>query len=147
MQALVFEEYPVLLIIMFFINLFLAVLAGLLSLVAVRDPRSWALKVDSGLVAVLYLAVVGNAFRVTMTSWCVKRRGPVYVAMFKPLGILCAVVLGIVFLGDQLYRGRYLIIALVLSFIMLIFDNHAIPLFGAHHSIHKKKSITDFLYS
>lgn len=100
---------------MVFINLFLTVFAGLLSLMMVRDPSSWALKAHSGLLAVIYSTLVGSVFRVTVIAWCLQRSGPVYVAMFKPLGIICAVVLGVVFLGDQLCRGRFSIITFVVS--------------------------------
>ena len=34
-------------------------------------------------------------------------KGPVYVAMFKPLSIAIAVALGVMFLGDTLHVGRY----------------------------------------
>lgn len=34
-------------------------------------------------------------------------KGPVYVAMFKPLAIIIAVTMGVALLGDSLYLGRY----------------------------------------
>lgn len=36
-------------------------------------------------------------------------KGPVYVTMFKPLSIAIAVVMGVTFLGDTLYLGRFAI--------------------------------------
>ena len=47
-------------------------------------------------------------------TWVLKVRGPVYVAMFKPLSIVIAVVMGVAFLGDTLYLGRYHKLLLVL---------------------------------
>jgi len=35
------------------------------------------------------------------------KKGPLYVAMFKPIGIVFAAIMGISFLGDSLYLGRY----------------------------------------
>lgn len=32
--------------------------------------------------------------------------GPVFVAMFKPLGIIITVVVGIIFMGETFYLGR-----------------------------------------
>jgi len=40
-------------------------------------------------------------------AWACRKKGAVYVAMFSPLGIVIALAMGIVFLGDTLYLGRY----------------------------------------
>ncbi|OWM76040.1 hypothetical protein CDL15_Pgr009685 [Punica granatum] len=105
-KELIIGGFLVVLIITFYISLFSAVLAALLSLITVRDPGTWALKVDSGLVAIIYSTLAGTLFRVTVIMWCLKRRGPVYVAMFQPLGIIFAVVLGVIVLGDSICCGR-----------------------------------------
>ncbi|PKI49947.1 hypothetical protein CRG98_029655 [Punica granatum] len=104
-KELIIGGFLVVLIITFYISLFSAVLAALLSLITVRDPGTWALKVDSGLVAIIYSTLAGTLFRVTVIMWCLKRRGPVYVAMFQPLGIIFAVVLGVIVLGDSICCG------------------------------------------
>ena len=36
-----------------------------------------------------------------------SKKGPLYVAMFKPIGIIFAVIMGIGFLGGSIYLGRY----------------------------------------
>ncbi|KAG5084731.1 hypothetical protein JHK82_052128 [Glycine max] len=38
-------------------------------------------------------------------AWGIHLKGPVYVAMFKPLSIVIAVAMGVMFLGDSLYVG------------------------------------------
>lgn len=43
------------------------------------------------------------------------KKGPLYVAMFKPLGIVFAVIMGITFLGDSIYLGRYQFISCALT--------------------------------
>lgn len=43
--------------------------------------------------------------------WCIRRKGPLFVAMFHPLGIVIAAALGIIFLGDIFYLGRYVYIS------------------------------------
>lgn len=53
-------------------------------------------------------AVFGSAFQVGISTWCIHRTGPVFVAMFKPLGILISVAVGIIFFGDTFYLGRYI---------------------------------------
>lgn len=57
--------------------------------------------------------IFGSFLDNTVNTWVLKVKGPVYVAMFKPLSIVIAVVMGVVFLGDTLYLGRY-ILSLVL---------------------------------
>jgi len=45
--------------------------------------------------------------RSVVYAWACRKKGAVYVAMFSPLGIVIALAMGIVFLGDTLYLGRY----------------------------------------
>lgn len=40
-------------------------------------------------------------------AWAIHLKGPVYATMFRPLTIVFAVSMGIVFLGDTLHIGRY----------------------------------------
>lgn len=47
------------------------------------------------------------ATRSVVAAWACRKKGPVYVALFSPLGMVIAVVMGITFLGDNLYLGRY----------------------------------------
>lgn len=51
-------------------------------------------------------AVFGSAFQVGVSTLCLSRTGPVFVAMFKPLGIVITVFVGVTFLGDTFYLGR-----------------------------------------
>ncbi|XP_071724697.1 WAT1-related protein At5g40240-like [Rutidosis leptorrhynchoides] len=113
-QTSILKDYPVVLNIMFYKMLFGTILAGLLSFITVREPRSWILKLDRGLIANLYSAVVVSIFSLTLCTWCLKRTGPVYVAMFKPFGIVFAVGLGFIFLGETLHLGS-LIGAMVIA--------------------------------
>ncbi|XVE92477.1 hypothetical protein REPUB_Repub01dG0100400 [Reevesia pubescens] len=50
-------------------------------------------------------AIVATTFRISLCSWCLWKVGPLYVSMFKPLAIIFAAVMGIVFLGDALSLG------------------------------------------
>lgn len=44
--------------------------------------------------------------RSVVTVWACRKKGPVYVAMFNPLGMVIALDMGVVFLGDSIYLGR-----------------------------------------
>lgn len=50
--------------------------------------------------------IFGSTFQVGISTWCLHRTGPVFVAMFKPLGIVIAAAVGVIFAGDTLYLGR-----------------------------------------
>uniref|UniRef100_A0A5B7A4V8 WAT1-related protein n=1 Tax=Davidia involucrata TaxID=16924 RepID=A0A5B7A4V8_DAVIN len=89
--------------------------AVIVSLIAERDPSSWRLKSDMVLIAISYIAVVGTVFRFSVATWCLGRRGPLYVSMFKPLAVVVAVGLGVIFVGDALYLGRYGFIYMLLN--------------------------------
>ncbi|XP_076883361.1 WAT1-related protein At3g28050-like [Bidens hawaiensis] len=50
-------------------------------------------------------AVYSLLFRVSALTWCLEKKGPVFVAMFMPLSIVIGVILGVTFLGDSLHLG------------------------------------------
>ncbi|XP_031741939.1 WAT1-related protein At3g28050 isoform X2 [Cucumis sativus] len=47
----------------------------------------------------------GSCLNNTVHTWALRLKGPVFVAMFKPLSIVVAIVMGVLFLGDSLYLG------------------------------------------
>ncbi|XP_062159606.1 WAT1-related protein At3g28050-like isoform X3 [Alnus glutinosa] len=77
---------------------------GVFTLIIVRDPDAWRLRLDMGLVAILYTGVVSSVLRVSLCTWCLSRTGPFFCSMFKPVAIIFAVVMD-VFLGDVLCLG------------------------------------------
>ncbi|XP_060669647.1 WAT1-related protein At5g40230 [Ziziphus jujuba] len=58
------------------------------------------------LIAVGYNASFALALRTVIHFWAFKKKWAVFVAMFKPLGNVIALVLGIIFLGETIYLGR-----------------------------------------
>ncbi|XVE92476.1 hypothetical protein REPUB_Repub01dG0100400 [Reevesia pubescens] len=104
-QTLVLKKFPAVFTVMFYLCFFNAILSTIYSLILVRDPSAWKLRPDIGLLAILYSAIVATTFRISLCSWCLWKVGPLYVSMFKPLAIIFAAVMGIVFLGDALSLG------------------------------------------
>ncbi|KAM0057467.1 putative EamA domain-containing protein [Helianthus debilis subsp. tardiflorus] len=49
--------------------------------------------------------VYSVGIRISILTWCLEKKGPVYVAMFSPLSIVIAVIMGVAFLGDSLHIG------------------------------------------
>nr|XP_015901573.2 WAT1-related protein At3g28050-like isoform X1 [Ziziphus jujuba var. spinosa] len=105
-EAKILRKYPAGLIVVFFYCFYAAVLSGAVSLIVERDPSAWSLKPNIRLLAVLYSAVFGSAFQVGVSTWCLSRTDPVFVAMFKPVGIVVTVIVGVIFMGETLYFGR-----------------------------------------
>lgn len=105
LQATILKKHPAVLTITFFYCFFISIISLAISLVAEQDPSAWRLKLDVGLLAVLYSAIVGNVIRISMCTWCVRRAGPLFCSMFKPLGIVFAFVMGVIFSGDALHLG------------------------------------------
>ncbi|KAL0889764.1 hypothetical protein Bca101_013747 [Brassica carinata] len=64
------------------------------------------LALEYTLIAISYIIQgMVNSTGYVVESWTVRHKGPLFLAMFRPLAILTAVVLGAIFLGDSLYLG------------------------------------------
>ena len=53
--------------------------------------------------------------------WCIQKKGPLFVAMFNPLGVAIAALMSAVFLGDTIHLGRYLYLSLSFLSTIIIF--------------------------
>ncbi|KAG5062038.1 hypothetical protein JHK85_003221 [Glycine max] len=58
-----------------------------LSCYAEEDPKAWVLKPDMELVCIIYTAIFAMSTRSVVYAWACRKKGPIYVAMFYPLGI------------------------------------------------------------
>ncbi|KAL0305043.1 UNVERIFIED_CONTAM: WAT1-related protein [Sesamum angustifolium] len=113
LQASILKMYPAEMIVVAFYCCFVTMQSSLVSLIAERDSTAWRIETKIGLTAVFYSAIFNIAYRLYVTAWCLWRTGPLFVALFKPLTIVIAVVIGVIFMKDILYLGS-LIGALVL---------------------------------
>ncbi|KAE8663588.1 putative Auxin-induced protein 5NG4 [Hibiscus syriacus] len=114
-QAMVLKKFPAVLTVMFYLCFFNAILSLIYSLILVRDPVAWKIRPGIGLFAILYSAIVATTFRISLFSWCLWKAGPLYVSMFKPLAIVIAAAIGIVFLGEDLSLGRVIGAVIIMS--------------------------------
>ena len=55
-----------------------------------------------------FQGVLNSGFGILVHTWGLHVKGPVYVALFRPLSIAIAAAMGFIFLGDNLYLGRYI---------------------------------------
>ncbi|XP_058112206.1 WAT1-related protein At5g40240 isoform X4 [Magnolia sinica] len=107
LQAATVKRYPSEITIVAFNCFFGAIQCAIVSLFAERDPKAWILRPDIELISIVYSAVFGSVLTYNVQTWCMQKKGPVFVAMFKPLGIAIAAIMGAMFLGDTLHLGRH----------------------------------------
>ncbi|KAJ0692608.1 putative EamA domain-containing protein [Helianthus annuus] len=104
LQSATAREYPDQRTIVFLFCLFGTMQCIALSPFLEPDPKAWVSLPRTGIIAIVLGAVDSVVFRSTIT-WCLEKKGPVFVAMFSPLSIVIAVIMGVTFLGDSLHLG------------------------------------------
>ncbi|KAG8366182.1 hypothetical protein BUALT_Bualt17G0050000 [Buddleja alternifolia] len=115
LQASILKMYPAEMIIVAFYCFFVTIQASLVSLIADRDATTWKIDTNIGLIAVFFSAIFNIAYRLYVTAWCISRTGLLFVSLFKPLTIVIAVVIGVIFMKEALYLG-----SLVGAFVLVI---------------------------
>ncbi|RWR72848.1 WAT1-related-like protein [Cinnamomum micranthum f. kanehirae] len=104
-QAGTVKVYPAEITIVAFNCFFGTIQCAIVSLFAEKDPSAWKLRPDIELISIVYSAVFGSVVTICTQTWCINKKGPIFVAMFKPLGIAIAAIMGAIFLGDTLHVG------------------------------------------
>ncbi|KAJ6702970.1 WAT1-RELATED PROTEIN [Salix viminalis] len=104
-QASILKKYSAKSVVVFFYFFFSTILSLLVSLVMVRDPSAWSLKSKTRLISVLFSGILGHAFQVGVTTWCLQKTGPLFVSIFAPLGIVITATVSVIFFGDALNLG------------------------------------------
>ncbi|XP_010514521.1 PREDICTED: WAT1-related protein At3g28070 isoform X2 [Camelina sativa] len=105
LQAHIMSEYPAAFTVSFLYTICVSVITTTIGLVVERNnPSVWILQFDITLITIVAVATI-TSVSYTIHSWIIRYKGPVYLAIFKPLSILIAVVMGVIFLNDSLYLG------------------------------------------
>ncbi|KAF8048070.1 hypothetical protein N665_2694s0002 [Sinapis alba] len=105
LQAHIMTEYPAAFTVSFFYSLCVSILTSLTGLIVEKDnPSIWIIRFDITLISIVTMGIFTPVYYV-IHSWTVRYKGPLYLAIFKPLSILIAVVMSAIFLGDSLYLG------------------------------------------
>ncbi|MFQ6647758.1 hypothetical protein Gotur_021008 [Gossypium turneri] len=112
-QTQVMEIYPAELLVALFYNICGAIISATVSLIAESELSSWMLRPSVAVIAVLYSGVM-QAFSSFVIAWGLHLKGPVYIAIFKPVSIAIAAFMSAIFLGDSLYLGS-IIGAIIIS--------------------------------
>ncbi|KAK9684133.1 hypothetical protein RND81_10G188600 [Saponaria officinalis] len=105
LQTATAKECPDEIVLVFFYSLFGTLLSALASVFLEKDPNAWKLHNRIEIIAITFAALSTTVFRNTVVTWCLRERGPVFVATYKPLSIVIAIIMGLTFLKDNLYLG------------------------------------------
>ncbi|XP_057996128.1 WAT1-related protein At3g28050 isoform X2 [Hevea brasiliensis] len=104
-QTWIIRDYPSEILITLISCIFVTILSATVSLIAEEDPNAWRIRPNIELVAIGYSAAFAVSLRSIVHTWACHKKGPVYTSMFKPIGMVIAVLMGVSFLGDTLYLG------------------------------------------
>ncbi|KAK9935535.1 hypothetical protein M0R45_022635 [Rubus argutus] len=115
LQASVLEKFPAVVFVVFFQCFFATIQSMVFTLIVVKDATAWELRPDMGLIAILYTGIVSTVIRYSLINWCVWKAGALYCTMFKPLGIIFGVIMGVIFLGDPFYLGSLVGAVIIVS--------------------------------
>ncbi|CAN6228074.1 unnamed protein product [Urochloa humidicola] len=94
--------------------------SALLALCFRRDAAHWRLGRGVRLYASAYAGLVASGLAFPLMSWCLRERGPLYVAMFGPLIIVFVAALSSVFLDETLHLGIALGAVLIVAGLYMV---------------------------
>ncbi|KAL9227079.1 hypothetical protein vseg_002816 [Gypsophila vaccaria] len=121
LQTAAAKECPDGTVLVFFYSLFGTLLSAVATLFIEKDPNAWKLHNKIEIISIIFSAVATTIFRSTVMTWCLREKGVVYVVSYKPLSIVIAVIMGLVFLKDNLYLGSVIgSVAIVSGFYAVI---------------------------
>ncbi|KAL3624213.1 hypothetical protein CASFOL_033029 [Castilleja foliolosa] len=104
-QAKVIKEYPAEMVLVFIYNVTCCIISLVDCLITEPNFDAWKLKPDVRLVSILYAGTLGTGLNILIHTWGLHVKGPVYVALFLPMSIVIAAIMGLILLGDTLYLG------------------------------------------
>lgn len=108
LQAALLKEYPNKLLVTATQCIFSAVQCFVVALVAERDFSRWQLRFDVTLLAVLYTGFVVTGVSYYLQAWCADMKGPVFLAVWNPLGFVFTIFCSSFFLGEIVHLGSIL---------------------------------------
>ncbi|VFQ73550.1 unnamed protein product [Cuscuta campestris] len=105
LQTATLKGYPEQLTVVFFFCLFGTIQCVIYGAISERSIDAWVMLPSIGIIAIIFSAVFGTVFRSNVISWCLEKKGPLYVATFKPVGVIIAAIMEILFLSSSLHLG------------------------------------------
>uniref|UniRef100_A0A0A9ERH0 WAT1-related protein n=1 Tax=Arundo donax TaxID=35708 RepID=A0A0A9ERH0_ARUDO len=85
-----------------------------------RTISPWIVRSKFQILTVLYAGIVGCGVSFVLLTWCIEKRGPVFVAAFIPIVQIIVSVIDFSILHEQLYLGSVLGSVLVIGGLYLL---------------------------
>jgi drug/metabolite transporter (DMT)-like permease len=105
-QAPVLKRYPAQLSLTAFACLFGSLQSGLIAVIWERKKTNiWTIGWNFKLLGVVYSGIMGSALGMYVQAWCISKKGPVFVAIFTPLGTVVTAILELIILHVYLRVG------------------------------------------
>ncbi|XP_021742037.1 WAT1-related protein At3g28050-like isoform X2 [Chenopodium quinoa] len=98
------RDYPSTVLIILITFFFETIMVSFVTLIAENDASVWKPTFGIELISILFGAISIGTLNI-LDTWICKMKGPVFIAMFKPLQMIIAVIMGAFFLGDVLHVG------------------------------------------
>ncbi|XP_047173618.1 WAT1-related protein At1g25270-like [Vigna umbellata] len=101
-------------------NSMAAVQATLFALCVEKDWNQWKLPSAIRILATLYSGIAVTTFVNIVTSWCVRKKGPLYASVFNPLTLVLVAITAPLLLQEKLYLGSVLGAALIVCGLYMV---------------------------
>ncbi|XP_031102630.1 WAT1-related protein At3g28050-like [Ipomoea triloba] len=105
LKTAILKDYPEQITIVFFSTFFSSIQCAIVTLLLERKLDAWKLQPGIGMIAIVASAVLEPVCVNNIAAFCLVMKGPLYVAMFKPLGVVIAAIMNLIFLAEALYLG------------------------------------------
>ncbi|RCV10484.1 hypothetical protein SETIT_2G115800v2 [Setaria italica] len=107
-QAALLKEFPNKMLVTVIQCVFSTVQALVVAAVAERDITRWKLRPDISLLAIIYTGFVVSGLSYFLQVWCMEMKGPVFFAVWMPLGFIFTMFCSSFFLGEIIHLGSIL---------------------------------------
>ncbi|XP_044490012.1 WAT1-related protein At1g68170-like [Mangifera indica] len=107
-QAKMSEQYPCQHSITALVSLMAAMESVVFALCKEKDLSQWKLGFNIRLLTVAYVGTLSAGFVMSLTFWCVQKKGPFFVSVFGPLMLVVVAFVASLILGESLHLGSIL---------------------------------------
>ncbi|VVB06912.1 unnamed protein product [Arabis nemorensis] len=104
-QSKVNDKYPCQYSSTVVLSFFGTIQCALLSLIKSRDISTWILTDKFDIMTVVYAGAVAQGICTVGTSWCIRKRGPIFTSVFTPVGLIFATLFDFSILHRQIGIG------------------------------------------
>ncbi|TVU34044.1 hypothetical protein EJB05_15868, partial [Eragrostis curvula] len=108
LQGPMLEAYPSKLLNTTLQMLFSTIQSFFIALAVERDFLRWKLRLDAGLIAILYSGILVSGVAYYMQVWVIDKSGPVFLSMTMPITLLVTIMLSSFALGEAVTLGSIL---------------------------------------